>query len=112
MLYIDKLTSDPLQKFILTGIPGVTINAMLRFMPRTREWFMDIAYNGQSFNGIAVVSSPNILRSFRGILPFGICCATVTGLDPFQLDSFSAQKANLYLLTADDVQQLETELFT
>ena len=112
MLYINHLTDDPQQQANLTGIPGLTIGLTLRFMPRIQRWIMGLTYNGQSIQGIAVTTSPNMLRQFRNIIPFGISCVTATGLDPYTVEDFANQASNLYLLNAADVAAIEAQLFT
>ena len=111
MLYINKITADPSQSLILTGIRGLQINMTLRFMPRIAAWQMGIAYGDFSAQGIAVVTSLNMLRQFKNNIPFGIACVRTDGLDPNAVDDFAAQTANLYLLDADDVQVIEDEWF-
>lgn len=111
MLYINKITTDPQQQITLTGIPGASINLTLRFMPRIRQWIFGVVYNTTSIQGIAVTTSPNMLRQFRRVLPFGIACLTASGLDPFQVTDFSNQASNLYLLNAEDVAAIEAGFF-
>ena len=112
MLHINHLTDDPQQQANLTGIPGVTIGLTLRFMPRIQRWIMGLTYGSWSAQGIAVTTSPNMLRQYRNVIPFGIACITATGLDPYTVEDFSNQASNLYLLNAADVAAIETELYT
>lgn len=112
MLYINKITSNAAQQINLTGLPGIQIVMTLQFMPRTAAWVMGVTYGSFSVQGIAVVSSLNLLRQFRNRIPFGISCIRADGLDPYQIDDFALQRANLYLLNADDVIEVEEEWFT
>ncbi len=111
MLYINKLTNDASQQLILTGIPGIQITMTLRYMPRTQRWVMGVAYGDVSIQGVAVVGSLNLLRQFKNNIPFGISCVCSSGLDPYAVDDFINQAANLYLLNADDVAAIEQEWF-
>lgn len=111
MLYINKITNAPQQDLNLTGIPNVNIDMALRYLPRMKLWSMDLTWNSISANGIIITTSPNMLRSFRHIFPFGMTCLTTNGLDPYNIDDFAAQAANLYLLTAADVAELEAGMF-
>lgn len=112
MLYINKITNDPQQSITLTGIPGATIAMTLRFMPRVQSWVMGITYNAESINGIGVVTSLNLLRQFKNNLPFGIACLRTDGLDPYTVNDFSFQTANLYLLDSSDIAAIEAGYFT
>lgn len=111
MLYINNLTNDASQQLTLTGIPGVQIGVTLQFMPRIQRWIMGITYNNFVAQGIAVVSSPNFLRQFQNIIPFGMSCLRADGLDPYQIDDFQNQVANIYLLDSVDVATVEEEWF-
>ncbi len=112
MLYINKITDDALQNVTLTGIPNVQIGMTLRYMPRRQSWVMGITYQDFQLEGIAVVTSLNLLRQWRDILPFGISCLRTDGLDPYQITDFENLVANLYLLNADDVEQIEQDWYT
>lgn len=111
MLFINKITADPQQQINLTGIPGSTIVMTLRFMPRIQQWIAGFVLGTQNVQGLTVTTSPNMLRQFRNVLPFGIACLTASGLDPFKIDDFSTQAANLYLLNASDVIAIEAGYF-
>ena len=112
MLYINKLTNDAQQNTILTGIPGTTITLTLRFMPRVQRWVMGVTWQDFSAQGIVVVTALNLLQQFANIIPFGICCIRSDGLDPYQIDDFQNQVANLYLLDSSDVATITEEWFT
>lgn len=111
MLYINKITADPQQQINLTGVPGLSIAMTLRFMPRIQKWIAGFVAGTESIQGIAVTTSPNILRQFRNTIPFGIACLTASGLDPFALNDFFDQNSNLYLLDAADVETIEQGYF-
>ena len=111
MLYINKITSDPSQTLILTGIPGIQINMNLRYLPRVQQWIMDIQYGTFQVTGLSVTSSLNLLRQWNNIIPFGIACLVQDGLDPYQVTDFANQTANLYLLNSTDVAQIESDWF-
>lgn len=111
MLYINKITNDPQQQLSLTGIPGLNITMTLRFMPRSQSWILGVIYNGLSYQGIGVVISENLLRQFQADLPFGVACLRADGLDPYTVDDFATQVANLYLLDSTDVAYLEANFY-
>lgn len=111
MLFINKITSDPQQQITLNGIPGINITMTLRFMPRVQSWIMGMQYNGLSYQGIGVVISENLLRQFQADLPFGISCFRADGLDPYTVNDFVNQTANLYLLDSTDVAYLEANFY-
>ena len=112
MKYLNKITDQALQKVFIPNIEGKTATLQFRFLPTQNKWIMDVLYDGREINGIAVLCSANILRNYRNLIPFGFLCKTPDGLDPFFIDDFSSQRARLYLLSADEVAQIETDLFT
>jgi hypothetical protein len=111
MLYINKITNEGQQSLILTGIPQLQVNMTLRFMPRIQRWVMGLAYGDVSIQGIAIVTSLNLLRPWKNTIPFGIACVTTDSLDPYQINSFSDEIANLYLLDVTDVETIEQQWF-
>ena len=111
MLLINSLTNDPMQQFSLTGIPGVQVGVLLRFMPRIEIWNMDITYGSFIAEGIPLVCSPNLLRQWRNIIPFGIACTNIYKLDPYTVNDFADGTASLYLLNSADVAAVEAQLF-
>lgn len=112
MLYINKLTKDAQQNTILTGIPNTTINMTLRYMPRVERWIMGVTWKDFSVQGIAIVTSLNLLQQWANVIPFGICCIRSDGLDPYQIDNFLNKVANLYLLDSTDLSTINTDWFS
>lgn len=112
MFYINKIINAASQQLTLTGIPNVQIGMTLQYMPRIQQWNMGITYGDTIINGILVKCSVNILRQWKNNLPFGIACIRADGLDPYALDDFQDQLANLYLLNSDEVITVENDWFT
>ena len=111
MFLINSLTNDPLQQFNLTGIPGIQMQVTLRFMPRIQTWVMDIIFGTFIARGIPVVCSPNILRQWRDIIPFGLACTDIYFIDPYTINDFASGAASLYLLDSIDVAAVEAEFY-
>lgn len=111
MLYIPNLTNNASQQITLTGIQGISIVMTLRFMPRIQQWVMGINDGTFQVNGIAVVTSLNLLRKWKNTLSYGIACTYVNGLDPYQINDFQDLNANLFLLDSTDVATIEADWF-
>lgn len=112
MLYIDSITSDAFQNFTLTGIPGVQVGILLSYRPRVQQWYMDVTWNTFTANGLAVVCSPNLMRQWKNILPFGLACAGTNELDPYLLTDFENQVQSIYLLDSADVAAVESAYYS
>ncbi|WP_299074731.1 hypothetical protein [uncultured Paraglaciecola sp.] len=111
MRYINRITENSNQRFILTGIDGIRIEARLRFMPRIRRWMLDVIYNDVCIKGVPVCNSLNMLRQYRDQIPFGISCISIDGIDPFRIDDFKTTRSSLFLLDESDVEQVEVDWF-
>jgi hypothetical protein len=111
MRYLNKIAADGQQKFFLTGNPGPVVTMDLRYLPTQELWMMGLERGDFKLGGIIVTASPNILRNYKNIIPFGIACTTVDGLDPYFIDDFSEKKASLYLLSAAEVEEIEEGYF-
>lgn len=112
MRLLNKINANALQRFFLTGNAGERIVLDLRYMPSQEIWTMSLSQGAWSVNGMNVVGSPNLLRCFKNVIDFGLACVTDNGLDPYFPDQFENGSARLYLLTADEVAQIETTLFS
>ena len=112
MNLIDRLTDAAIQTSILTGNPNQRITFSVRFLASQQLWVADILWNEFSLYGITLLNAPNVLRSYRNLIPFGLMCTTTDDQDPYTLDAFSSGYAKLYLLTADEVEAIEQRFFT
>ena len=111
MKLIDRITENALQTMILTGNAGQKIDLSMRYMPSQQGWFMDVVYGDFSVYGVRVVASPNMLRGFRNKIPFGLLCTTLQGVDPYRINDFATGYAKMYLMTADDVINIEGSVY-
>lgn len=111
MKYINKLNSNPFQRAFLTGNSGQRITMDLRYLPTQQMWLADFQLGEFVLNGISVVTSPNLLRGYHNVIPFGIVCNTTDNQDPRGLTDFETQYACLYLLSPEEVLEIEEGLF-
>jgi hypothetical protein len=106
---IDSITKDPNQIVTIVLEDGSRITLTLVYKENQRGWFSSISY-GTIFNvnNRRIVSSPNMLRAFRGIINFGLACVISDGYEPVFVDDFSTGRAKLYTLNQTDVDFVET----
>jgi len=112
MLLINSITNDPIQQMVLDGIPGIQVTVVLRFMPRIQIWNMDVSYTNFIADGIPLVCSPNLLRQWRNIIPFGIGITNNYHLDPYTINDFSTGVSQFYLLDSTDVANIEQTIYS
>lgn len=111
MQQISTLTNEPNQRHQLVLENNDTVDFRLYYYPRQQSWYFDFTYKDVLVNGSKVVLSPNTLRNFKNIIPFGIGFDTDSFVEPFQLNDFSSGRIRMYLLSADDVKQIEQEIY-
>jgi hypothetical protein len=111
MNLINKLNSDPSQRAFLTGNAGQRIEINLRYLPTQSMWMVDFELDDFIVKNISLVCSPNLLRNYKNIIPFGIMVDTVDGQDPRGVTDFASQYAKLYLLSRDEVIAIEERLY-
>lgn len=108
MILLTNITDDPKQNFVLTGENGEIIPFYLYFCPRQIGWFFNISYGDFTVNGLRLCVGPNALFQWKNIIPFGLCCTSTDGQDPFYLDDFTTGRVSLYLLNQADVIAFDT----
>lgn len=89
---------------------GNLITVTVEFVASQRGWFYSIEYPG--WTGVSrrrLVASPNMLRQFRGVIPFGISCNVSDGQEPINKDDFTSGRVQIYILnTAEDIAEMES----
>lgn len=111
MLEITNITNDPAQVQNLVLEDGTSIRFQIRFVQMQLHWVIEeMVYGDFVSRGITLVLSPNVLRKYKNILPFGLACFSEDGRDPQLLDDFSSGNCRLFILTSDEVQEYEDYL--
>lgn len=111
MQQITTLTDEPKQRHQLVLDNNETVDFRLRYSARQQAWYFDFTYKELTSKGLKVVLTPNALRCFRRLIPFGIAFSTQGYVEPFQLDDFSSGRVEMYVLNAEDVQTVEQEIY-
>lgn len=111
MIYLDRLTNDPMQQYTLVGENGEQIPFSLRYLPRQQSWMYSISYGDFTANGKLLHLSINALRQWKNIIPFGLCIMSSDGFEPYYINDFVTDRVQLYLLDAAEVAELEQDLF-
>lgn len=111
MKQILSLTANARQKFQTTLDNGDVVDFSLYYYPTQYSWFFDFTYNDYTSNGNRVVLTPNALRHLKNIIPFGVAFLSEGLVEPFQLTDFSTQRVGMYILTQDEVQEIENTIY-
>lgn len=111
MQEITTLTSSPNQRHQLVLESNDTVDFRLYYLGRMQSWYYDFTYNNTIVNCNKVVLTPNSLRSFKKILPFGLAFVGKGDIEPFRIDDFSSGRVKMYVLNSDEVEQIEQEIY-
>lgn len=111
MQEITSITSSPKQKMTLILENNETVDLKLYYLGRQESWFYDFTYNNLTVNCSRVTLSPNALRQFKHLIPFGISFSADDSVEPFSIDDFASGRVKMYVLNGDEVKQVETEIF-
>lgn len=108
MKQITSITNDPNQILSIVLDDGTKVNMNLNFWPAQLGWYYSLSYGDFIVNNRRMVNSPNMLRQFRTIIPFGLCCTVLDGYEILYQDDFTSGRVSLYALNANDVIETET----
>ena len=111
MRIITEFTDNPKQTCTLVLENQETVTFNLYFYETQLSWYFDFTYNDVISNGNKVVLGMNILRSFKHIIPFGLAFQANDGVEPFAIDDFITGRVSVYLLSKDDVEASENNIF-
>lgn len=111
MQEITSITSSPNQRMTLVLENNDTVDFRLYYSVRQQSWFYDFTYNNTTVNCSQVVLTPNSLRQFKRILPFGIRFSADSFVEPFSIDDFSTGRVKMFILNSNEVEEIESEIF-
>ena len=107
MKIITGLTTDPNQNMKVSLDDGTLFSLSLVFSSNQQGWFYSLIYGSFSVNNRRLVTSPNMLRSLRTQIPFGINCVSYDGREPIYLTDFTSGRITLCYLNQSDVALAE-----
>ena len=104
---ITTITDDANQTMILKLDDGTTVDFTLTYSDQQQGWFYNLTYGNFSLSGRRIVNSPNLLRAYRQILPFGIAVVTTDEYEPIFLEDFKNKRALFFMLNPTDIIAVE-----
>lgn len=110
MQQLNNLSDDANQLVTYVLDDGSTVQMTFVFRPAIGRWTVDVSHSEVTLYGVNVCLSPNMLRQWKNIIPFGIAILSNNGLDPFQITDFIDGTVTVNMLSADEVQQVETDI--
>jgi hypothetical protein len=112
MRRITEITDEYQQQHILP-IEGTDVRAYLtlEYKPLHFCWNFTLTWGDFEAYNEQVVSTQNLLRQYRNLVPFGIGILTKSGMDPMNLDDFFSGGASLYLMSKTEVDSIEADFY-
>lgn len=111
MELINNLTDSPRQSFQVPIEAGGYIQFDLYYFVTQKSWFFDFTYNNYTSKCNRVVLSPNTLRNLKNVIPFGLAFMAEGNVEPFSLTDFSTGRVGMYILNAEEVQEIESTIY-
>lgn len=111
MQTITELTNQPRQTYNFETEDNYLFDFSLEYIESQQGWFYNLTYGDLEIKGSRLCCSPNILRQYDRLLPFGIAVLSTDLLDPFFLDDFTTGRITLNLITKTEVEEVNDELF-
>lgn len=83
MIVLNNLTAAGNQTTVVTLTDGSTVRLTFIYRAAVQRWTVDVVRQQFIARGIGLSTFPNLLRSWRYIIPFGLQVTTDDGTDPF-----------------------------
>lgn len=111
MTQVDNVSNQANQTTQVVLTDGSILSLQLIYNGSTQRWTLNVSHPALTVNGMNLSCHPNMLREWRNVIAFGLACTTLSGYDPTAIDDFTNGQAQLYVLTAADVQDVEANVF-
>lgn len=111
MLLINEFTDNPIQSCSFPLETRESVDFRMYYLATQQGWYFDIKYQNFECNGNRLVLGANILRCFKNRIPFGLMVMADRGIEPYKLDDFTTGRVKVYVLSADEVKQIENTVF-
>lgn len=111
MKQITTLTNNSKQKITIVQENGEQFIFQLIYLPAQEIWIYNIEKDNFVAKGRTLVLGANIIRRFRRLINFGIACVSNDSIEPFHINDFTENRIKIYILTKEEVEQIERELY-
>jgi hypothetical protein len=93
MFNLTNLTVAPNQTANAVLADGSIVTLTFIYRPAVQRWTVDVSYPKGNFlfKGMGLSTFPNLLRTWRYVIPFGLQVSTVDGTDPFMASDLAPQ---------------------
>lgn len=113
MLKLESITDNPKQRQSIVLSDGSIMLLRLEFKPQQNGWFItELTLGDFTLMGQRITTSPNILNQYHKLINFGIACFVDGGGEPQFIEDFSTGRAELFLLSEEEVIEFNDYLST
>lgn len=105
MKKLQNVTDEPHQRHTIV-FEESEIVLSLRYLPTVEMWVMDVSYKGIDTHGLKLSVAVLHMRSRNLPFDFIVVDNLETGLDPIRVDDFATGRCSMYLLEAEDMQEI------
>lgn len=114
MQQLNNLSDDADQLLTVALVDGSLAVLEFIYRPTIQRWSLNISHptlpGTGTINGFNVCLGPNILRQWKNLIPFGIAVTSTNGLDPLQSTDFKNGVVSVFILSAAEVAQVESDI--
>jgi len=110
MRLLTNITDDPKQLMYINIENYNAAQLTIWYKPEQYGWFFDLVWEDFATYTQRVVVTPNLLRPYKNILPFGLACTTTNDVDPIFQNSFITN-CKIILLEETDLSFVETSFY-
>ena len=107
MQLLSGFTNEPQQSISFALNDGTRMVFRFEFRERQLGWFFDLTYGNFVLRGQRLALHPNILRSFRNILPFGLAVTSDQKFEPQDIGALSDGTVRMYLYDGVEVDEVD-----
>ena len=105
MKRIENIGNEGLQKQTIP-LPNGDAVLTIRYLSSVQFWSMDVTYNDRSIYGVKLSCNVLHMRSKNFPFDFIVEDTSSAGLDPFQLEDFATGRTILYLVEAEEMEEI------
>lgn len=106
MRTLSGLSATAFQKFQVP-VNGCTAEFILKYNPATRTWLLDIVCDAFILYNLRICHNLNLLAQYSDLITWGLYVTVIGIVEPVLIDDFSSGRAELNILTADEVELIE-----
>jgi len=111
MTTITGLTDQPKQQSTVVLPDGSQVSLYLEYRSQSAGWVLDVAWQTFGVNGLRLTASPNVMRKWQNIVPFGLAVLTAGNAEPVTLAALADGTTTLLLLDPTDIAQINATAY-